>query len=312
MAAAQSFEPTPRKPLRVWPGVAAVIVQWIGWFVVPVVLPDAGMAGMLAAIAMTLAIIVWWLFFSRAPWAERLGAIVLMVVARRGDVTLRSRVHCERDDGVHAVRLRHPRPVPRARRMGGGRAAALRGAAARVDGRADPARVRRVHPHPDRRHHGDGGSDLHWRWTPTPSSASSRRQHDPATAPGKPAACRRPQQRRRATARDRGCDQPTRRCRRPTPMRSAETRAAPGANTTAAAADSAAVTPTPSGPAFAGRSATASFAACGSRPTGRRSPPVELWRRPIGPGWSSFAVARRSPLHAGAARRRRDRLVPTT
>ena len=26
-------------------------------------------------------IVVWWVFFSRAPWSERLGAIVLMIVA---------------------------------------------------------------------------------------------------------------------------------------------------------------------------------------------------------------------------------------
>ena len=31
-----------------------------------------------------LAIVVWWMFFSRAPWVERLGALVLMVIAPIG------------------------------------------------------------------------------------------------------------------------------------------------------------------------------------------------------------------------------------
>ena len=45
-----------------------------------------------------------------------------------------------------------------------------------------------------------------------------------------------------------------------------------------------------SGPASGAPSATASFAACGSRRTGPGSRRPTLWRRPIGPGWSSFAV----------------------
>ena len=47
----------------------------------------------------------------------------------------------------------------------------------------------------------------------------------------------------------------------------------------------------PSGPAFAGPIATASCAACRSRPTGRSRRRSQMWRRPIGPGWSSFAVS---------------------
>src|SRR5216684_528949 len=49
MTTAQTDKPPEQKRLRLWPGVLAVVLQW--------------------------------LFFSRAPWSERVGAIVLMPVA---------------------------------------------------------------------------------------------------------------------------------------------------------------------------------------------------------------------------------------
>jgi hypothetical protein len=73
--------PIPKKPLRLWPGVVAVVLQWLLWLVVPLVARDAAMVGMLGGVALGLVVVVWWLFFSRAPWVERVGAIVLMVVA---------------------------------------------------------------------------------------------------------------------------------------------------------------------------------------------------------------------------------------
>jgi outer membrane protein assembly factor BamB len=66
-----------------WPGIIAVVLQWIGWFLVPVVLPmsEAPCIGLLAGLLGGLAILVWWLLFSRAPWLERIGAPVLIVLA---------------------------------------------------------------------------------------------------------------------------------------------------------------------------------------------------------------------------------------
>ena len=71
----------PRKALRLWPGVVAVALQWIGWFLLPKVLPQAIFIGMLMGVFGGLAILLWWLLFSRAPWVERIAAPLLIVGA---------------------------------------------------------------------------------------------------------------------------------------------------------------------------------------------------------------------------------------
>jgi outer membrane protein assembly factor BamB len=71
----------PRKSLRLWPGVIAVVLQWLGWFLLPAVLPQAAFIGLLMGVLGGLAILLWWLLFSRAPWLERIGAPLLIVGA---------------------------------------------------------------------------------------------------------------------------------------------------------------------------------------------------------------------------------------
>src|SRR5271169_1185578 len=66
-----------RKPLRLWPGVVIAILLGLARFVVPVVVPDFMMYGVLGGFAGGALVFVWWLLFSRAVWFERLGAIAL-------------------------------------------------------------------------------------------------------------------------------------------------------------------------------------------------------------------------------------------
>src|SRR4030095_3173851 len=81
MTVAHTDKPTPRKPLRVWPGVVLVVVQWIAWLVVPFFLPDYLLPALMVSSVCALAIILWWLIFSRAPWYERVSALILIVLA---------------------------------------------------------------------------------------------------------------------------------------------------------------------------------------------------------------------------------------
>ncbi len=76
--------PSPRKPLRLLPGVVIVALQLLALYV-PGYYGGAGSPQMFfgvmgSLIVGTLLVWVWWLFFSRARWADRLGGLALMIV----------------------------------------------------------------------------------------------------------------------------------------------------------------------------------------------------------------------------------------
>jgi outer membrane protein assembly factor BamB len=54
-------------------------VQLLLRFVAPLILPDDVLIAVFGGLICTVAIVLWWLFFSRAAWLERLGALGLMV-----------------------------------------------------------------------------------------------------------------------------------------------------------------------------------------------------------------------------------------
>ena len=60
----KSLESSSLRSLRLWPGVVIVTAQWLARFGLPVVRTGALAASWRAAAG--LALVVWWLFFSRA------------------------------------------------------------------------------------------------------------------------------------------------------------------------------------------------------------------------------------------------------
>ena len=68
----------PQRSLRLWPGIAlALITIFLRYVLAPLVPDDVALFGVpLGALAVgagifgALAIVLWWLFFSRAPWID--------------------------------------------------------------------------------------------------------------------------------------------------------------------------------------------------------------------------------------------------
>jgi outer membrane protein assembly factor BamB len=69
------------KPLRLWPGIVIVLLQWLIRFGLPLIAPETLNIAVMAGAGFWILLLVWWAFFSRAPGIERWGAIVLMAAA---------------------------------------------------------------------------------------------------------------------------------------------------------------------------------------------------------------------------------------
>ena len=71
-------------PLRLWPGVVIVVLQWLFRFVIPAIVPNGMIIGIMGGLLGVIGIAVWWIFFSRASWQERFGAILLIMISLYG------------------------------------------------------------------------------------------------------------------------------------------------------------------------------------------------------------------------------------
>ncbi len=239
MANARTVESTRHRPLRLWPGVVIVLLQLLARFGLPVVAPDIGGFVALSGPIATLAVLIWWVFFSRASWWERVGAIVLLVAAMAATPYLLHESVREGNMGVQffiyapgifslafvawAVLTRSfSDPIRRVTMVATVLLAVGGFALVRNDGLDS-----------------GGAPDFTWRWAETA------------------------EQRLLAQA---------------------------GDDPTGLAAASATVTMDAEWPGFRGPDRDGSVSGVRFATDWSASPPVELWRRPVGPGVSSFAV----------------------
>ncbi|MBN1199115.1 MAG: PQQ-like beta-propeller repeat protein [Bacteroidales bacterium] len=71
------------KPLRLWPGIVIVIIQWLLWYAIPALIPvdQVMMIGVGGSLLCGVAIVIWWAFLSRARWFDRLGGLILAALS---------------------------------------------------------------------------------------------------------------------------------------------------------------------------------------------------------------------------------------
>lgn len=258
MTTTSSADGRSRKPLRLWPGVVILVLQWVVRFLVPAVWPDLMVYGLMGGAVGGLAIVLWWVFFSRAPWVERLGGAALMIAA----IFLTKRlVHVSIATGAMGM-LVYMLALPIVSLVFVAWAASTRKL-------TDPLRRATMVVSillgcgvltliQTGGFTGDFHNDFRWRWAKTPEDQLIAQSTELQAAP---------------------------------PLKEAIEKPAQIKATVAPVIVPPAVTETTSiWPGFRGPHRNGTVPGVRIKTEWTASPPVALWRRPVGPGWSSFAV----------------------
>ena len=259
-----------RNPLRLWPGVLAAAVQ-ITAILIAIVAPSAGVIGMIGGAVGALAIIVWWLLFSRARWYERLGGLALMAVAVFAARPLMDKSILGAGMGimfpVFAVVfmcLGLVAGVVASRRIALPRLVTMAVAMVLSCGFWALVRTDGIR--------GGGGAQFQWRWTPTAEERLLAQAADDTP----PAVAAPAEVSRESTA--------------PKPADEKAARPATATVTKTEPARPPVPEPPADWPGFRGPARNGLVPGVRISTDWSASPPVELWHRGIGPGWSSFAV----------------------
>jgi outer membrane protein assembly factor BamB len=263
-----------------WSGIALVAVQWAARFGLPLVASDATMFAVIGGLLGFAGVVIWWLFFSRAAWVDRVAAMVLMILAIAGTYPLLDVSLATGAMGlifpmlavpglslafvIWAVVSRHwSTGVQRVTMVVAIVASCLVWTLVRTGGFT-----------------GAFDNDLAWRWTPTPEDRILTLPEDmPATPPAAPATVSAPAAAPAAPPPAAPGDAPT-----------ASAAATRGEEVPVTSPPLAMVNASLDWPGFRGRDRDGLVRGVRIATDWSASPPKELWRRPIGPGWSSCAV----------------------
>ena len=255
------------RPLRLWPGIAAAVLIIVLGYLLRLVAPAGNdvffIVEVISAMVGALVIVVWWIFFSRATWFVRLGAMVTMILAVVATRPLLDKSIAGGAMGGLGYVLTIPAlcvalviwAIASIHWSAAFRCATLVVAMLLASGTSTLLRTDGI---------SSSGFDLRWRWTPTAEELLLAHDKDepvppptaPASIPSVAAAA----------------------IKEPVSKPAPDLPAPPASKHPA------------EWPGFRGPLRDGIVRGVRIETDWSSSPPVKLWSRPIGPGWSSFAV----------------------
>ena len=275
---------TPHPTLRLWPGILFAGLILPVRFLVPIVWPDGVIFAVLGSVVCGLAVMLWWPLLSRAPRRERWGGFALMIAALAATWALAHPSISTGAMGMLVPLLAIPvlgfafgiwavatRNLSREVRLVSMAATIVFGCGVWTLVRTEGMTSSVI------------GSDLHWRWTPTPEERllASAGPMPPARSEGQAITAPPP-----AVVANTPTKPPAEHVGTGAALTGAANAADPSATRVASL-------PSPSieWPGFRGATRDSVIRGVRIETDWSKSPPRPLWRRSIGPGWSSFAVS---------------------